>query len=151
MKAANDLIPCLLIPTPANIIPFLKDLLCLVLKTLKCLLEQLKTLSGLMKGLTLQLTAARNDGNGDLAKALECAQNNAQLQAQHLTASIEPVGVILDLMGALFGIAGVPPIQLPAMGSASDAAALDTVVQTLQGVTVAIQVVVDALPGPECA
>ncbi len=151
VKAANDLIPCLLIPTPASILPFLKDLLCLILKTLKCLLSQLKTLSGLMKGLSLQLTAAKADGNAELVKALECAQNNAAIQAQHLSASVEPVGVILDLMGALFGIAGVQPIQLPQIGSASDAAALDNIVQTLQGVVATIQIAVDALPGPECA
>ena len=151
VKAANDLIPCLLIPTPLAIGPFLKDLLCLILKTLKCLLEQLKTLSGLMHGLSLQLTAAHSDGNGELVKALKCAQNNAATQAQHLTASIEPIGVILDLMGSLFGIVGIEPIQLPAIGSASDAAALDNTIQTLQGVTAIIQVVVDALPGPECA
>jgi hypothetical protein len=151
VKAAEELIPCLLIPTPASILPFLKDLLCLILKTLKCLLEQLKTLSGLMHGLSLQLTMAHSEGNTDLIKALECAQNNAATQAQHFSASIEPIGVVLDLMGSLFGIVGIEPIKLPEIGSASDAAALDNIVQTLQGVTATIQVVVDALPGPECA
>src|SRR5437588_9376794 len=43
-KAAVDLAPCLLVPTPASIIPFIKDLLCLILKVLNCLLSQMKSL-----------------------------------------------------------------------------------------------------------
>jgi hypothetical protein len=39
-KAAVDLAPCLLVPTPASMIPFVRDLLCLVQHSLKCLLEQ---------------------------------------------------------------------------------------------------------------
>jgi hypothetical protein len=146
-KAAADIVPCLLIPTPASLIPFLKDLLCLILKALKCFLGQLKSLIGIMSGISLQLASAQADGNTALAGALQCAQQNAELQAQHLTASIEPIGVILDLMGALFGIAGVEPIKLPALGSQTDLKSLNAVVQSVQGVVATIQVVVDALGG----
>jgi len=38
-KAAADLAPCLLVPTPANLIPFLRDILCLILKLLHCFLN----------------------------------------------------------------------------------------------------------------
>src|SRR5437764_9360463 len=34
-KTAVDLAPCLLVRTPASILPFIKDLLCLILKVLK--------------------------------------------------------------------------------------------------------------------
>jgi hypothetical protein len=147
IKAAGDLVPCFLIPTPANIIPFLKDLLCLIIKALNCFLGQLKTLLGVMKGLTLQLQRATGAGNMELMQSLQCAQKNAQAQAGHLTASIEPIGVILDLAGALFGIAGVEPIKLPTMGSQTDIASLERTVSTVQQVVATLQIAADALGG----
>ena len=147
MKAADDLVPCLLIPTPANMIPFVRDLLCLILKMLNCFLGQLKTIVGLMSGLTLQLNLAQASGNIELQQSLECAQENAALSAQHLTSGIEPIGVILDLVGPFLGIAGVQPIKLPQIGSDTDPQALNTTIETLQTVVSTIQVAVDALGG----
>src|SRR5262249_47811146 len=106
-KAAVDLAPCLLIPTPANMIPFVRDILCLILKLLKCFLAQMKTLIGLMGGLSLSLNAAKDAGNLEQIKALECAQENAEATAKHLTNAIEPIGTLLDLLGTAMGIAGV--------------------------------------------
>lgn len=146
-KAAADIVPCLLVPTPASIIPFLRDLLCLIIKALNCVLGQMKTLIGLMSGLQLQLVAARDAGNDELASLVECAQKNAETQGQHLAASIEPIGVILELAGSLFGIAGVEPIKLPALGSKSDLQTMNTMVQTLQGVVGTLTIAVDALGG----
>ena len=44
-------------------------------------------------------------------------------------------------------LAGVPPIQLPAIGSETDIQALQQTVQTLQEIEGIIQVAVDALGG----
>src|SRR6266567_8721467 len=115
-KAAVDLAPCLLVPTPASILPFIKDLLCLILKVLKCFLSQLKSLMKILGPITLQLQAAQADGNDELVTTLQCAEKNAQTQASQLMNSLGPVGVLLDLAGPLFGIAGVQPIQLPGLG-----------------------------------
>lgn len=147
VKAAPPVVECALAVTPLNIIPFIRDLLCLILKVLKCFLGQLKTIVGVMSGLTLQISAAQASGNTELQKALECAQENAAISSEHLTKSIEPIGVILDLVGPLMGIAGVQPIQLPALGSQTDLQALNQTIQTVQGVVGTIQVVVDALGG----
>ena len=98
-------------------------------------------------GLTLQLNAARAAGNIELQRSLECAQENAALSAQHLTSAIEPIGVILDLVGPLMGIAGVQPVKLPQIGSDTDVAALDATIQTLQTVVATLQVIVDGLGG----
>lgn len=146
-KAAADLAPCLLIPTPANMIPFVRDILCLILKALKCLLAQLRTVLEVMKGLNLQLDAARAVGDSELVNTLECAQKNAQTSSEHLMKSMEPIGVILDLVGPAMGIAGVQPIQLPQIGSSSDLESLNQVVQTLQALVGTIQIVVDTLGG----
>ncbi len=147
IKAATDLVPCLLVPTPASIIPFIRDLLCLIIKALKCFLGQMKTILAVMSGLSLQLQSALSAGNTTLANSIQCAQQNAAAQAAHLTKSIEPIGVLLDLAGSLMGLAGVKPITLPSLAPGADLQALESFVQTIQGVVGTMQVVVDALGG----
>jgi len=129
------------------IIPFLQDLLCLILKVLRCFRSQMKSLLAIMGPLTLQLQTAQADGNDELVATIQCAQQNAQTQATQLMNSLGPVGVLLDLAGPLFGIAGVQAIQLPALGSATDLNALRSVVKSIQSVEATIQIAADALGG----
>jgi len=138
LRAAVELAPCLLVPTPANIIPFIRDLLCLILRVLNCFLGQMKSLLKVL---------AQSSGNAELLAHIQCAQGNANAQAQHLTASLEPIGVLLELAGALFGIAGIPAIKLPAAGSATDLKSLNALVQAIQEAVVVITVVTDGLGG----
>jgi len=147
VKAAVALAPCLLVPTPLAIIPFIRDLLCLILRILTCFLQQLKSIIGLLEGLEIQLSFAQSTGNLDLINTIQCAQGNANTQAQHLMASLEPVGVLLDLAGTMFQIAGIPPISLPGPGSQSDIASLNTLVKTVQEVVSVITIATDALGG----
>jgi hypothetical protein len=146
-EAAAALAPCLLVPTPANIIPFIRDLLCLILRVLNCFLSQMKSLLRIMEGLQLRFNLAQSTNNTELMSTIQCAQSNASAQAQHLTASLEPVGVLLDLASALFGIAGVPTIKLPQIGSNTDLESLNKAVEAIQEVTAVITVVTDALGG----
>lgn len=147
VEAAADLAPCLLIPTPAIMIPFVLDLLCLILKVLNCFLSQIKSLINIMGPLSLQLTAAQQSGNSDLIATLQCAQQNAQTQAGQIMNSLGPVGALLEIAGPLFGIAGVPSISMPSLGSASDLAALNTVVNDVQTVVTTVQSAINALGG----
>ena len=146
-KAAVDLAPCFLIPTPANMLPFIRDILCLILKVLKCLLGQMKTLLAMMQGLQLNLDAARSAGNFELEEALQCAQKNAATSGEALTTAIEPIGVILDLIGPMMGLVGADPITIDPIGSASDAESLSNAIQSVQGVIGTIEIVVEALGG----
>jgi hypothetical protein len=129
------------------IIPFIQDLLCLILKVLRCFRSQMKSLLAIMGPLTLQLQTAQADGNDELVATIQCAQQNAQTQATQLMNSLGPVGVLLDLAGPLFGIAGVQAIQLPALGSATDLNALRSAVKSIQSVEATIQIAADALGG----
>jgi hypothetical protein len=147
VKAAADLVPCLLVPTPASIIPFVRDLLCLIIRALKCFLGQMKTILAVMGGLSLQLASAQALGNTALVNSIQCAQQNAQAQAAHLSNSIEPLGVLLDLAGTFMGIAGVKPIKLPSLGSQADLQALQSFVTAIQDVVAVMQVATDALGG----
>ena len=147
LKAAEAVMPCVAVVTGLGIIPFIKDLLCLIIKALNCFLGQMKTLLGIMGGLALQLTIAQAAGDTDLIDAIQCEQDNAQAMASNMTASIEPIGVVLELAGTLFGIAGMKPITLPALGSETDIASLNSLVETLQGVVGTLQIASDALGG----
>ena len=147
LKAAADLAPC--IAFPAGVPFFIRDLLCLTIKVLNCLLGQLKSLLAIMSGISLQLSTAEADGNTELVDALNCAKENAELQGQHLTQAIEPIGVILKLVGPLMGMAGMSPIQLPTIGSQSDIQGLQDLLKTLQGIIGTLQIAADALGGCE--
>jgi hypothetical protein len=147
LKAAEKLAPCLLVITGAPLIPFLKDLLCLIIKALNCFLGQLKSLLAIMESIAAQLSSALRDGNTDLITALQCAQGNAELQAQHLTSSIGPIGNILELASSLMELAQVAPIKFPSIGNQTDLKSLNDVVQTIQGVVATLQIVADALGG----
>lgn len=147
LEAAEKVMPCVAVVTGLGIIPFLKDLLCLIIKALNCFLGQMKTLLGIMNGLSLQLSTAQAAGNDDLVAALQCEQDNAQALAANMTASIEPIGVILQLAGTIFGIAGMKPITLPTVGPATDLSSLNTLVETIQGVVGTLTIAADALGG----
>jgi hypothetical protein len=146
-EAVPPVLECIPIPPFTNILLFIRDLLCLILKVLKCFLDQLKSIIHALSGIQLQLQVASAEGNTELINALQCAQENVQTQAQHLTKSIEPVGVILDLAGSLMALAKIEPIKFPSLGSQADLDSLKAVVQAVQALVGTIQTVVDGLGG----
>lgn len=145
-KAVEPLLPCLAIPTPVIMIPFVRDILLLIVKLLSCLVGQLKTILAVMGGLALQIGSAQAAGNSELLAALQCAQDNANASAQHMMSAIDPVLVLLSLAEPFLGIAGVDPIKTPAIDSAEDIEGLTTVVTTLEDLVKVLQLVVDTPP-----
>ncbi|MNT74668.1 hypothetical protein D3C72_2135070 [compost metagenome] len=122
-------------------------MLLLIIKLLRCIIGQLKSVLALMGGLALQISSAQAEGNSELMAALECAQANANASAQHMMSAIDPVLVLLSLAEPFMGIAGVDPIKTPAIGAAEDIESLQNVVTTLDELTKALQLVADALGG----
>ena len=81
-KAVEALMPCIGLAIPgAGFVPFVRDLLCLILKVLKCFLGQLKTIAGVMGGLALKIQAAQENDDVDQLAILHCAQDNAAASA----------------------------------------------------------------------
>jgi hypothetical protein len=147
VQAAEPVIECALSFTPAGLIPFIRDLLCLIIKVLKCFLGQLKSVLKIMEGTALQIAIAQAEGNDELLQSLNCAQENAATQAQHMTESLEALSIILDLAGDLMQIVGVPPIKLPKLGPQADLDALKQFLQAIQTVVATLQIAADALGG----
>lgn len=148
-EAVSDLAPCFLMLTPAGMIPFVRDLLCLVLKALNCLIGSLKTSLEFLSGLSIKLKKAQASDNPDpeLIASLECAQQNVLTSMAHSMQGIEPIQAILGLAEPFMSIAGVQAIKLPAMGSTTDTEALNQALTTLEEVVATIQQVVDGLGG----
>jgi hypothetical protein len=147
VSAAEPVLECALSFTPAGLIPFIRDLLCLLLKVLKCFLSQMTSVLNILKETVPQISIATAAGNAELVASLTCAQNNAMTQAQQLTSSLAALGVILDLASDLMQIVGVQPIAMPSVGSPADLNALNEVVQTIQTLVATLQTAVDLLGG----
>ena len=147
LDAAVDLAPCLAIPTGGTLPIFIKYLLCLILKILKCAVGSLKSVAQLMQGLTLSLDAAAQEGNEDLIATLKCAQGNAQAQADSIMTSIEPLAVLLELASGVMQMAKVDPISLSVPGGGEGADALLEAVNVLEGVVEILESATEALGG----
>lgn len=126
---------------------FVRDLLCLIIKILRCVIGQLKSILAVMSGLALQIQTAEAAGNSELLAALQCAQQNAQVSAQHMMTAVEPVMVLLSLAEPLLGIAGVNPIQTPALASPEDLQKMQESITTLDELVKTLSLVADALGG----
>jgi hypothetical protein len=147
IAAAKDLSTCLLIPTPAMLLPFVRDILCLILKMLKCMIGGLKTVVDVLGGLQLQLAVAIDEGNTELQKTLQCSQENAATAAEHLMSSMEVLAAVFALVGPLMEMAGVKGLKLPALGAGTDVESLKTVLETLQGVADSLETITAAIGG----
>ncbi|TIX49630.1 hypothetical protein [Alteraurantiacibacter aquimixticola] len=145
-KAAADLLPCfgMIIPGP-TIFLFIKDLLNIIIKIIKCMIGQLKTILGIMQDIGLRIEAAEQAGNTQLAEVLKCAQENATSAAQHAQASLGPVTNIMPLIASFLELAGVS-FELPELGDPSDAEALAATIQTLEDTITTLESIIETLP-----
>ena len=146
IKAAEQVIACVA-QVQLGVPMFVRDLLLLIAKTIHCIAGQLRTIAGLMGGLSLSIQQAQQNGNGELLAQLQCAQENAANSAASAMQSLEPITALLSMAEPFLGIAGVNPIKIPTAGSADDAQALETLAETLLEISKAMITVAEALPG----
>ncbi len=152
IKAAEEVMPCVLVVVPgAPFFPFIRDLLCLILKILNCLISQLKTIFDVMSGLKLRIDVAKKANNTELQRILNCAMENAATSAKQMSQSFEPVMAILKLAGPIFKLTGIPvppldQIQLPALGGQDDLKDLQKTIKALEGARDIIKAVMDSEP-----
>jgi hypothetical protein len=146
LDAAKAVAPCLLIPTPLAMIPFVKDILALIIAMLRCLVQQLRSVVALLADIELKISAVRASGNVDTLSSLECARENAQAAMASTMIGIEPIGVLISLAGSFMKIIGAPAVELPVMGSPDDLVAVRKSLDDLQQVINVLQAIVDALP-----
>jgi hypothetical protein len=147
LKVAEALVPCLGVSTGLGVLPFVRDVLCLVMQAVNCITPELKAVVSIMTALAIQLNAAQAAGNRELVEKIKGAQKNAQIKATALFASIEEVQAVLELAAAYFNIAGVSAVQLPSAPTATDPNSLTQLLVSLQNSAASLQVATDALEG----
>lgn len=146
VKAAEELMPCLgMIISGPPIFSFIKDLLLLIIKIIKCMIGQLKTILGIMQGIGLRLEAANAAGNTQLAAVLECARENAVNAAAHAQNSLGPVTNIMPLITTFLELVGVS-FELPELGDPEDAEALAETIQKLEDTITTLESIIETLP-----
>ncbi|MFO1322804.1 MAG: hypothetical protein U1F15_01960 [Burkholderiales bacterium] len=143
--AVKPLLECIAKFVGLGVPLFIRDLLRLIAKLLRCITQQLKSILNVMGGLALQITSAQSAGNADLLATLQCAQENAQTAAAHSMSALEPIMLILSMAEPFMGIAGVDPIKMPQIGSDSDLAALQSTVDTLDELAKTLSTIADGL------
>jgi hypothetical protein len=147
LQAAEDLAPCLLVPTPAAMIPFVRDILCLIIKLLNCVVGMMKSILGVLGGLALQIQSAQAAGNSELLAALECSQSNALTSVQHVFSALDPILLLLSLAEPFLGIAGVDPIKVPALAAPDDLEKMQDTVNTLDELVQTLKLAAEIVGG----
>jgi hypothetical protein len=126
---------------------FVRDLLLLLAKLLRCVVGQLRSILAIMGGLALQISTAEAEGNTELLATLKCAQDNAAISAEQVMSAIDPIMVILALAEPFMGMANVSPIKTPTIGSADSLEALTAIVDVLDELAKVLQTAAEALGG----
>lgn len=131
-EAAADIASCFL-AFQTSIPKFVRDLLHMIAKLLKCIAGTIKSIAEMMSGLEISIQSAQASGNKALMDQLNCAKDNAKAQADAALGSMDMIAAVLAVAEPLLAIAGITP-TLPTIGSAQDAAALEEVANTLLSV-----------------
>ncbi len=139
----GDCLPGVLFP---NFVGTIKDILLLILRFLKCLLDEMESILRLQ--LSIDLKSA--EGNPILLDTLICAQNNAQRSMENLTASIGPIQPLMDIVGSISGTVGLS-LNLPSLAGSTpvgnDLKSFQDTITNLDQVVTQLEQIVESLPG----
>jgi hypothetical protein len=127
---------------------FLRDLLLLIARLLRCVVQSLRSILDVMSGLALQISSAESEGNAELLATLQCAQKNAETSAEYSMTAVEPILVLLSLAEPLFGLAGVDPIKSPQIGSDKTLAGMQSVIDVLDELAKTLHLAAEGLGAP---
>jgi hypothetical protein len=145
VSAVGPLVDCITNFMGTGIFKFVRDVLMLLAKILRCVCQQMRSILNVMSGIALQFESAQADGNTELMAALECAQKNAETSMAHAMTAIEPVFVLLSLAEPFLGMAKVDPIKTPTLASADSLEGLQSTIETLEELAKTMQTIAEAL------
>jgi hypothetical protein len=143
VKAGVDVVACF-VSMQLGIPKFIRDMLHMIAKLIKCIAQQVKSIAELMSGLELSIQTAEASGNKALMQQLQCAKDNAKAQADAATGSMDMIAAVLAVAEPLLAFAGVS-LSLPTIGSAADAAELEQTANTMLSVGTSIDQIASAL------
>jgi hypothetical protein len=120
----------------------LKGMLELVIRFLSCFLTQLKSLIEFR--LAIDFDSA--EGNPVLMESLMCADASLEAAQINLLKSIEPLKPVMDIVGMVSGVAGIP-LEIPDFSSMSAATDFNKTIESVQQAIDSLQAVIDGIPG----
>jgi len=144
LKAAEEVVACV-VQIQLGVPMFVRDMLLLIAKLLKCISQQISSIAELMGGLAISIQTATTSNNTELLAQLQCAQDNADAQAAAALGSMDMIAAVLAIAEPLLALAGVP-LSLPEIGSAQDAEALRSAANTMLSIASSLEQVAEALP-----
>lgn len=145
VEALGEVAACL-VSLVAGVPMFIKDLLLLIAKLLKCISQQILSLAKLIGGLEISIKTAEAAGNTELLAQLSCAKDNANAQAKAAMGSVDVVAVILAMAEPLMALANIPPPSIPAIGSAEDVFAMEQAAHTMLSIASSLEQIAQSLP-----
>jgi hypothetical protein len=140
ISSIDELAECFGIIIPLTILKTIKQILLLIIGLIQCLLDQIQSLLNI--SLKIDLNAAAD--NPELAKALNCAQDNVNTAMESLMSAMEMLSPIFAILNDLGAIAG-QSFSFPAVSGGGGAAVADFV-NTMEAVVGTLQEIADALP-----
>ncbi len=143
-----ELMPCInmVIAPPLNVVPFIKSLLLMVARMLRCTAEALRSAIEVLDGIGLDMITAQEAGNDALAQQLECAKENADLAMQGAMVSLEPVMILIDLAKPFLTLAGIP-VEMPAIASDGSLDGMKTALEAIETLGQTLEDIANGLPG----
>ena len=143
-----ELMPCInmVILPPLNLVPFIKSLLLMIARMLRCTAQALRSAIEILDGIGLEMLTAQEAGNDALAQQLECAKENAELAMAGSMASLEPVMLLLDLAKPFLALAGIP-VEVPPIASGESLDAMKSALESIETVGQTIEDIANGLPG----
>ena len=125
-KLAEELEPCITASTTARVLPFARDLICVEIRSLVCLQQNLHTVAG------LAATQPSSVADSDVRAVID---------------SYQPIVGVVELAGGLLQMAGVSPPAAPPLAEGTDLNSLAEDQKVIAEYVAALQTVADALGG----
>jgi hypothetical protein len=148
LTALTDIVKCFT-TIQANAPKFVRDLMHMIAKLLKCLAQTIKSISTMMGGLEISIQIAQASGNQALMQQLQCAKDNASAQAQAAMGTVDVISLVVTLAEPLLGLAGMS-LTLPSIGPAQSAEELADVANTMLSIGTSIDQIATTLDGLGC-
>lgn len=144
----GKLMPCInmVIAPPLNIVPFVKSLLLMIARMLRCVAQALRSAIEVLDGIGLDIATAEQAGNDALLQQLECAKENAELAMAGTMTQLEPILVLIDIAKPFLELAGVP-LEVPQIASEGSLDSLKTALEGIETFGQTLEDIAEGLPG----
>jgi hypothetical protein len=143
IDAIVELTPCIPPLAPLQFALMIKGILNLVISFLNCFIDQLESIVQFQA--SIDISSA--EGNPTLRATLLCAQDNAKTSMDNLMMSLQPLQPILEMVGTLIGIVGLPALDLPKMADISASTEHLQTISSIKDAVDTLKTAINALPG----